>query len=151
MNTQHDSHRQRRVSILRLNVLRCLYLMLVVMLGRDVWPVLIEPFQVSQRLEAVAYSFWGALSLLGLLGLRQPLRMLPVVLLQFVYKVIWIVAVALPLRRDGVATGPLSGLEFAMFSGVVIDLLVIPWQYVIANYILGPGEPWRSPGTSLQE
>ena len=139
------------MSILRLNVLRCLYLMLFVMLGKDVWPVLIGPFQTSQRLEAVAYSFWGALSLLGLLGLRQPLRMLPVVLLQFLYKVIWTVAVALPLRRHGLATGPLSGLEFAMFTGLVIDLLVIPWPYVIATYILGPGDPWRSPGTSLQE
>jgi len=70
--------------------------------------------------------------------------MLPVLVLQFLYKVIWILAVALPFRRHGLSSGPVSGLEFAMYSGALIDVLVIPWPYVIASYIVRPGDPWRS-------
>jgi len=132
------------VSILRLYVLRLLYLMLFVLLGKDVWPVLIHPAAPLPRLEGVAYSFWAALSLVGILGIRHPLRMLPVLVLQFLYKVIWILAVALPFRRHGLSSGPVSGLEFAMYSGALIDVLVIPWPYVIASYIVRPGDPWRS-------
>jgi hypothetical protein len=28
-------------------------------------------------------------------------------------------------------------------GGVVVDLLVIPWAYVLANYVKKPGDSWR--------
>jgi hypothetical protein len=128
------------VSRVRLYVLRALYLLLVLMLGSDVWPVLLHADTPLGPLPGVAYSFWGALSLLGLLGLRYPLQMLPVVVLQFLYKAIWVLAVALPLRTAGLSTG--QGLTKAMVGGVIVDLLVIPWPYVFANYLRKRGERW---------
>jgi hypothetical protein len=132
------------VSTLRLYVLRVLYLLLVVMLGSDVWPVLIHPQTPLGPLEGVAYSFWAALSTLGLLGIRYPLKMLPLLLLQFFYKVVWLLAVALPLRSAGLSTG--QALTRAMVGGVVVDVLVIPWPYVVAHYLRKPGDRWsRTP------
>jgi hypothetical protein len=134
------THRWDDVSTVRLYVLRVLYLLLVVMLGSDVWPVLLHPGTPLGPLPGVAYSFWAALSMLGLLGIRYPLKMLPIVLLQFAYKAVWLLAVALPLRSAGLSTG--QALTKAMLGGVLVDVLVIPWPYVFRNYLGKPGERW---------
>jgi hypothetical protein len=139
--TNTSADRWDDVSTVRLYVMRVLYLLLVVMLGSDVWPVLVHPSKPLGPLEGVAYSFWAALSTLGILGIRYPLKMLPLLVLQFLYKAVWLLAVALPLRSAGISTG--GGLTTAMVVGVVVDLLVIPWPYVIGNYVRKAGDRWK--------
>ena len=141
-----SSNVQRRddVSTLRLYVMRVLYLLLVLMLGSDVWPVLIHPHKPLGPLDGVAYSFWAALSILGILGIRYPLQMVPVLILQFLYKALWLLFVGLPLRSGGHLPPEASGVAFAMIIGLVLDLLVIPWPYVVENYVRKPGDRWRS-------
>ena len=85
------------VSILRLYLMRTLYLLNFVLLGLDVWPGIINHVGAWDPVKGVAFSFWAALSVLSGLGLRYPLKMLPLLLLQFVYKSIWLVAVGLSL------------------------------------------------------
>jgi hypothetical protein len=53
------------------------------------------------------------MSVLAFIGLRHPLRMLPVLLFEVAWKLTWL----------GVA--------------------VIPWRRVLAQYVIAPGEPWR--------
>jgi hypothetical protein len=134
-------HRSANVTTLRLYLLRALYLLLVLMLGSDVWPELLHPSAPIPALEGVAYSFWGALSVLGLLGVRYPLKMMPVVMAQFCYKLIWVLAVFLPLQSAGLPVS--EGLKRAMIGGLLVDLVVIPWPYVMVHYLRAPGEPWR--------
>ena len=140
-----SSNVQRRddVSTLRLYVMRVLYLLLVLMLGSDVWPVLIHPHKPLGPLDGVAYSFWAALSILGILGIRYPLQMVPVLILQFLYKAVWLLFVGLPLRSGGHFAPEAAGVAFAMITGLVLDLLVIPWPYVVDNYLRKPGDRWR--------
>jgi hypothetical protein len=57
--------------------------------------------------------------------------MLPLLLLQLLYKSIWLIAVYLPLRSAGQSTDLIK----AMGIGVVVDLIVIPWPYVLATYV----------------
>ena len=66
------------------------------------------------------------------MGLRYPLKMLPLLLLQLLYKSIWVIAVALPLWPA------FRSIELTriMAMGAVVDLIVIPWPYVIANYVI---------------
>jgi hypothetical protein len=127
------------VSTFRLYLMRVLYLGNFVMLGLDVWPELIKHEGAWDPVRGAAFSFWAALSALSGLGVRYPLKMLPLLLLQLVYKSIWLIAVYLPLRSAGQSTN----LTKVMVIGVVVDLIVIPWPYVLANYVKRRGDRWR--------
>jgi hypothetical protein len=129
----HEPH------ILRLYVMRLLYLLNFLFLAPDVWPPLIHHNGPWDPVKGVAFSFWAALSTLCLLGIRHPLKMVPVLLMQFVYKLIWLLAVALPMWPT------MRGAELTrvMLGGVIADVIVIPWVYVWITYFLQPGDRWR--------
>jgi hypothetical protein len=126
-------------SMVRLYLMRFAYLLNFVLLGLDVWRELVMHEGAWHPLKGVAFSFWAALSALSGLGLRYPLKMLPLLLLQLLYKSIWLTAVWLPLRSAGRSTD----LTRAMVIGVVVDLVVIPWPYVLATYVKQRGDRWR--------
>ena len=126
-------------STFRLYVMRLLYLLNFVLLGLDVWPGIINHKGAWDPLHGVAFSFWAALSALSGLGIRYPLKMLPLLLLQLFYKSVWLMAVALPLWSAGRSTS----LTIIFVIGVVSDLIVIPWPYVLANYVKKSGDRWR--------
>lgn len=135
-----------RTSTLRLYLLRALYLLNFVLLGLDVWPAIVSEGGTWDPVRGVAFAFWGALSALSVLGLRYPLQMLPLLLIQFLYKVIWVLAIAVP-QWDGVRS---LGLTNDMLIGLLIDLVVIPWPYVFRNYLQKQGDRWRpSPSRAL--
>lgn len=131
------------VSVVRLYLMRA-----VAGLGWSVWPAVIHPAKPFGPLDGVAFSFWAALSVLCGLGIRYPLRMLPLLLLQLVYKSVWLLAVALPLSSAGLLASATTHLARTFVGGVVADLLVIPWGYVLAHYVRAPGCRWRF-GTPL--
>jgi hypothetical protein len=84
-----------------------------------------------------------ALSLLSLLGLRYPLRMLPVLLFEVAWKIIWLAAIALPLWSDDKLTGAARDQAgTVLLVGIVIA--VIPWRYVVTRFLSAKGDPWRS-------
>jgi hypothetical protein len=126
-------------SMFRLYLMKLLYLLNFVMLGLQVWPPIINHVGAWDPVKGVAFSFWAALSALSGLGLRYPLKMLPLLLLQLLYKSIWVIAVALPLWSA------FRSIELTkvMAMGAVVDLIVIPWPYVLANYVKKPGDRWR--------
>jgi len=126
-------------STLRLYLMRFLYLLNFVLLGSDVWPAIVNHAGPWDPVKGVAFSFWAALSASSGLGLRYPLRMLPLLLLQLLYKCIWLLAVALPMWSAVRSTG----LAKAMIIGVPLDLLVIPWPYVLENYVKKRGDRWK--------
>jgi hypothetical protein len=126
------------VSTFRLYLLRALYLVIFLGLGFLVWPKILNPGKVWDPLPGVAYSFWAAFSVLAALGLRYPLKMLPLLFLQLFYKCVWLLAVALPLASAGRPSTLTGG--FVVF--VVLDLLVIPWRYVLATYVTTRGDRW---------
>jgi hypothetical protein len=132
------------VSLFRLYLMRALYLLNFVLLGMDVWPGLIHHGKPWDPMHGIAVSFWAALSTLSALGIRYPLRMLPLMLMQFFYKSVWLLAVGLPLR----SAGPLDPVAAELFRvcaiGLAVDLIVIPWPYVLSHYVKAPGDRWRS-------
>jgi hypothetical protein len=139
------------LSAVRMYALRLAYLLNFAGLGLMVWPALLNPDKPLGLLEGVAFSFWAAFSVLMGLGLRYPLQMLPLLFLQLFYKVVWLLAVALPLRSAGLWDSRATGLTRNFVIPVVVDLLVIPWAYVLANYVKKAGDSWkfassRSPG-----
>jgi len=129
----------KEISTVRLYVMRFVYLLNFVLLGLDVWPVVFRHQGAWDPVKGVAFSFWAALSVLSGLGIRYPLKMVPLLLLQLVYKTLWLVAVALPMWSAVRSTD----LTRAMVIGVVVDVLGIPWSYVLASYVKEHGDRWR--------
>ena len=127
------------VSTFRLYLMRSLYLCNFVLLGLQVWPVVINHAGAWDPVRAVAWSCWAALSSLSGLGLRYPLKMVPLLLMQLFYKSVWMIAVALPMWSAFRSVE----LTRVMGFGAVVDLIVIPWPYVLANYLKMRGDRWR--------
>lgn len=128
----------------RLYVMRALYLLTGALFGFQVWTALITSFGEFEALEGVAYSYWGALCVLMRIGVRFPVKMLPVLLMQFLYKAIWLIFVGYPLLGAGMADANLDDLMSPMQLGVLLDIIAIPWLFVVRNYFIGifrPDEP----------
>ena len=117
----------------RLYLMRIFYVFAFIFLGKDAWTELIFHAEIWKPLDGVAYSFWAAYSTLMILGLRRPLKMTPLLLLQFFYKSIWLISVALPLWRHHEFEDA-KGLTTIFIVGVVLDIVIIPWKYVLKKY-----------------
>lgn len=65
------------VSLIRLYVLRGMYLLNCVLLGAGVWVAFIRRQEPWDSVSGVAFCFWAALAGLSALGIRYPLAMLP--------------------------------------------------------------------------
>lgn len=132
------------VSTFRLYLLRAMYLLIAVGLGITLWPSIIASSGTAADSHTVVKALLGALSLLCLLGVRYPLRMLPLLIFELLWKIIWVVAFALPLwlsnKLDAYGTETL----FACMMGVILVPLVLPWGYMHRNYIKARSEPWTS-------
>ena len=126
----------------RLNVLRIGYAFMGVGLAVVKWPVLFQNVQSLPVMEGVVACLLTAMSLLAFLGLRYPVRMLPILVFEVIWKVIWIAAVAIPHLVSDDLNAETSDLLFRC-SFVVVILAVIPWRYVWNNYVRMPGDAWR--------
>ena len=112
--------------------------MAVFMLGFDVWTEILTHGKAWEPLPAVAFSFWGVFSVLAILGIVHPLKMLPLLLLQFSYKLVWLIIVAYPLWSAGdLAGSDAEGLTRANSIGLALDIMIIPWGYVFKTFVLG--------------
>lgn len=123
------------VSIARLWLMRALFAITGLLFGIPTLMAIIEGRGTFEPLEGVAYAFWGALGILALIGVRYPLSMLPVLLIQFLYKSIWLLAVGYPLLEAGPLDEYASSMMGDMRMGVLLDIIVIPWVFVYKQYI----------------
>ncbi len=131
------------VSLPRLYFLRLGYLIVAGGLALTKWPLIINHARPWPLFEGVETCMLVALSLLSLLGLRYPLQMLPILLFELAWKFIWVAVVVLPLwTADQLDPATLS--VFYSCLVVLIVLAVIPWRYVVANYVTKQGDRWRS-------
>jgi hypothetical protein len=129
------------VPLWRLYVLRALYLLAVVGLGIEIWPSLLHHDHPWTLTQGVVKCMLAAVSLLALLGLRYPLKLLPLLFFEMAWKGLWLAVVALPAWRAG--TMDAATRETAVACAMVIVVpLVIPWRYAVANYLAGPGDRW---------
>lgn len=138
------------ISTFRLYLLRAAYLVLVIGLGMQVWPAIIDHVY-SMRIDSglVTCMLW-ALSVLSIVGLRYPLQMLPLLLFEITWKAAWLLTVALPHWLSAQWNQDLGSMTFAV-SLVVIFLPLIPWTYVFEHYVRKPGDRWgRSAATALR-
>ncbi len=130
------------VSTFRLNLMRGLYLLIAVGLGSIIWPGIIHHAKPWGHMQGVANALFAALSALALVGVRYPLQMLPLLLFELLWKAIWLVAVALPLWSSNQLDPATRQTVTDCLLGIVLCPLVIPWGYVLRNYVKKAGDRW---------
>lgn len=127
----------------RLNVMRLGYLFMAVGLALTKGPLFVEGGVASLPVyEGVVAALLGTMSLLAFLGLRYPVQLLPVLIFESVWKLIWLAAVGIPHLVSGDMSTQMSSVLFSV-SLVVVILAVTPWDYVWQRYVRAPGDPWR--------
>ena len=130
---------EAEVSLVRLYVLRAMYLVLVVGLGAMIVPEILS-HELTSR--GVIPSLLGAVWLLAFLGLRYPLEMLPLLMFELAWKAIWMVFYGLPQWSAGRYPPTFAEDFFNIATGAIL-VLVIPWGYVWRRFVKRPGARWR--------
>lgn len=115
-------------------LLRGLFFLNFLALAADNWSTILFPNEQLAVLEGVAVSFWAGFSLLNLIGVRFPLKMLPILLLQFLYKSAWLIGVYLPAKKTGLMNESIEEFFWICVAGVVLNLFIVPWKYVYQTF-----------------
>ena len=134
--------RHDEVSTFRLYLLRATYLLIVVGNGFTVWPGIIHHTSAWALRWGDTSSLLAGMSALDVLGIRYPLKMLPLLLFELTWKTIWMIAIALPLWQADRIDAQTRESIFAVGMGLVIMPIVIPWPYVLANFVRKAGDRW---------
>ena len=129
------------LSSTRLHLMRAGYLLMAVGLVLVKWPLLLEA-ETLPLYEGVTLCLLTALSLLAFLGLRHPVKLLPVLLFESAWKLLWLLLVALPKSLSGDLDAATTETVVSC-SLVVVILAVTPWRYVWRSYLRSPADPWR--------
>lgn len=131
------------VSLVRLYVLRAMYLFIAAGLVLTIWPLLLSHTSQWPLMNSVVAAMLGAVSLLAALGIRYPLHMLPLLFFELIWKSIWLVAVALPLwSADEMNAQTLQTVRDCVPA--ILIPLVLPWRYVIDHYVKRPTDRWKA-------
>ena len=131
-----------QVSIVRLYILRAMYLFIITGLGVYLWPDILNPAKHWTLAEGETSCMLGAFSLVCLLGLRYPLLMLPILLWEVLWKTMWLLLVPFPQWRAG-HLDPSLQPTISACSMVVLVYLAVPWGYVWTQYARARGDRWR--------
>jgi len=126
----------------RLNLMRVGYLVMGLGLAVVKWPIVIGYDRSTPLFEGVVAVILTAMSLLAFLGLRYPVRLLPILLFESLWKLIWLGVVALPAVVAGDVDEAIREV-IVNCSVVVIVFAVVPWRYVWQRYVAAKGDRRR--------
>lgn len=129
-----DHKKYEGVRRINIYLMRLLYALMFFMLGHTTWTEILTHQGPWEPNKAVAWSVWTGFATLAGLGILHPLKMLPLLLLEIFYKVLWLIIVAYPLWSNGTLEGsPAEGITTVFFP-VILVVVAVPWGYVFKNY-----------------
>ena len=130
-----DYERYEGVYKINIYLLRLLFTLMFFFLGRDAWTHILTFKGSWNPAAAAAWCIWASYAVLSIIGILQPLKMLPLVLLEILYKVLWLLVVAYPLWSTNQLIGsPAESMTYA-FLWVVLPIIAMPWKYAFESYI----------------
>lgn len=136
MNTKTE------VSMLRLYLLRAMYAFMAIGLAIYKLPAIFNPPANLSTTGSVVLSVLAGLALLAGVGIHRPLKMLPLLFFEFLWKAVWVLAFALPQWSAGQLAPDAQEVLINNLVGIVLVPLVMPWAYVFNQYVKMPGDPW---------
>ena len=122
-------------------LLRILYTLMFFVLGKQTWTHILTHQGAWEPTNAIAWCVWTAFATLAGLGIVRPLKMLPMILLEVFYKLLWLLLVAYPLWSRGTLTGSPAEDTASAFAWVLLPIIAIPWGYAFTNFIYNPVSP----------
>ena len=131
------------VSVLRLYILRVMYAFIAVGLGLMIWPLLFAPADSVSHLTGVVRGLLSTVALLALVGVRYPLRMLPLLFFELLWKAIWVLAYGLPLWLGQKLDASTGQTLSDCLVGLVLVPIAIPWGYTVRHYFKAPADRWK--------
>lgn len=133
----------RPFSTLRLTLLRGCYAVLVVGLSLRYVPVFVEGLYTLPRMDGVVVALLSAMGLLSVIGLFSPVRMLPLLIFEVAWKLIWVSIVALPKWLDGALDE--ATLSILFNCAVVLPFVfIVPWRHVGVTFLAAADPHWSS-------
>jgi hypothetical protein len=81
--------------------------------------------ELSMRITG---AFWTAIAVLSLIGLAYPVQLAPILLVQLIYKALWLMVVVAPAVIAGQSGTVPAGVAWFFLVWVVVLPLVIPWR-----------------------
>jgi hypothetical protein len=132
----------RYEGVRRINIylLRLVFVLMFFVLGRDTWTHILTHQGTWNPSDAIAWCVWTAFATLAGLGIFRPLKMLPILLLEIFYKVLWLIIVAYPLWSAGTLAGSSAESITSVFLWVLLPIVAVPWAYVFRNYFYRPAK-----------
>jgi hypothetical protein len=118
-----DHVRYEGVSRINIYLLRLLFLLMFLVVGKTAWTHILTSRGSWSPAEAVAWCVWASYSVLSVIGLVRPLKMLPLVLLEILYKVLWLLLVAYPLWSTKQLIGSPAEKMTYTFLWVVLPII----------------------------
>lgn len=131
-----DHARYEGVRPLNIYLLRFLFALMFVFVGYDAWTYILEHEGPWDPVQAVAWCMFASYSLLSIIGVFRPLKMLPIMLFMILYKSLWLIVVAYPLWSAGQLAGSPGAGMAQVFVWVPLPIIATPWKYVLDTYIL---------------
>jgi hypothetical protein len=142
-----DHARYEGVRPINIYLLRLLFLLVFLFVGSDAWGAILRQQGAWEPVRAAAVCMWAAYGALAVFGVFHPLRWIPVVLFEILYKGIWLAIVAYPLWSAGQLAGsPAEGMAYA-FAWVVLPIVAMPWRYAYRTYLRPVS--WRAPAAAV--
>ncbi len=133
---------QAELSLFRLYMLRVCYFIMAAGLAVYIWPTVIHHSSELAVAHGIQFALLAGLGATAALGLRYPVQMLPILLFELTWKAIYLAAFALPLWLNHQVTAAVAA-DIQAVAIVVIFIPLIPWHYVLANYLLKSGDRWK--------
>jgi hypothetical protein len=131
-----------QLPLYRTHLMRAGYLFMGLGIAIVKWPDLVNHDDSWPLFEGVVACILTAMSLLAFLGLRYPVKLLPLLLFESAWKLLWLSIVALPKASAGDLDAATQEVVVNC-SLVIVILAVTPWTYVWQQYLTAHGDRWR--------
>jgi hypothetical protein len=128
----------------RLGLLRLAFAILAIGQASFVWPALLGPTQDLDLMNGVAKALLGAIGLCAAIGVLRPLQMLPVMLVEIGWKVIWMSCIALPAWLAGRMDADMTQTLYECLP-IIPFAALIPWDQMWQR-LSGGTDPAPQPG-----
>jgi len=136
--------------LVRRGWLKAMYLYTLLGAGGFGLAMLVFPGAVQTALrfpaqDPAVFKIYGsvllACGLVAIPALRSPLKFVPLLVLQLVYKPVWLAAVAIPIFLRGQFPLYIVAISAVFLTYVIGDLIAIPFSYLFPKKRSGVSDP----------